>query len=189
MLNDATHHYRMNGGAPDPQGKVLYTTTTQITKLADRYEIGKPKYTIIDLTQQKISKTVDEPTEHRRGRRRIGGGGGRGGGAFEVSPDGKYLYQFGSNITVLNSADFSVVDHIQLSQPEAPSMEGMGLGGVQEALSDAGPARLALQFFGPHHSQPRLRPGAFRSEYQKVRFHAHRPRAGHDGTVAPHAGR
>jgi hypothetical protein len=137
VLNDATHHFRMNGGAPDPEGKVLYTTTTQITKLADRYEIGKPKYTIVDLTQQKISKTVDEPsnTGEEGG---YGGGGGRGGGAFEVSPDGKYLYQFGSNITVLNSADFSVVDHIQLSQPEAPSMEGMSMGAVQETLSTPG---------------------------------------------------
>ena len=34
---------------PIRQGKLLYTTTTEITKLADRYEIGKPKYTIIDL--------------------------------------------------------------------------------------------------------------------------------------------
>lgn len=135
VLNDATHRYRMNGAAPDPQGKVLYTTTTLITKLVDRYEIGKPKYTVIDMAQQKISKTVDEPGTDSEGGGG-GGGGGRGGGGFEVSPDGKYLYQFGSNITVLNSDDFKVVDHVELSQPEAPAMEGMGLGMVQEALSN-----------------------------------------------------
>jgi DNA-binding beta-propeller fold protein YncE len=138
VLNDATHRFRMNGGAPDPQGTMLYTTTTQINKLVDRYEIGKPKYTIIDLKAQKIAKTVDQPgNDDAEGAGGGGGGfGGRGGGAFEVSPDGKYLYQFGSNITVLNSSDFSVVDHIQLSQPEAPSMEGMSFGGVQDALSN-----------------------------------------------------
>lgn len=136
VLNDATHHYRMNGGAPDPSGTMLYTTTTMMTKLVDRYEIGKPKYTIIDLAQGKIAKTVDEPSNNTG----AGGGfgGGRGGGQFEVSPDGKYLYQFGSTITVLNAADFSVVDHIQLSQPEAPSMEGMSMGAEQEALSNPG---------------------------------------------------
>jgi hypothetical protein len=147
VLNDATHRYRMNGGTPDPNGSILYTTTTQITKLADRYEIGKPKYTIIDLAQQKISKTVDTPTdtgaegEGGAGGGGFGGGGGGGGGrggGFEVSPDGKYLYQFGSTITVLNSADFSVADHIQLSQPDAPSMEGMGFGAIQDALSNPG---------------------------------------------------
>src|SRR5579872_4301488 len=67
VLNDATHKFRFNGGAPDPEGKLLYTTTTQITKLADRYEIGKPKYTIVDLVQQKISKTVDQPTADAAG--------------------------------------------------------------------------------------------------------------------------
>src|ERR1700722_3155244 len=63
VLDDATHRYRVNGGAPDPDGKVLYASTTEITKQPDRYVIGKPKYTIIDLAQQKIVKTVDEPTD------------------------------------------------------------------------------------------------------------------------------
>jgi hypothetical protein len=145
VLNDATHKFRLNGGAPDPEGKLLYTTTTQITKQADRYEIGKPKYTIIDLAQQKISKTVDQPGANdsaggAEGGAAAGGGGGggRGGGGFEVSPDGKYLYQFGSTVTVLNSADFSVVERIQLAQPEAPAMENLGLGGLLEAISDPG---------------------------------------------------
>ena len=61
VLDDAAHKFRLNGGAPDPDGKLLYTNTTQITKQVDRYEIGKPKYTIIDLAQQKIVKTVDQP--------------------------------------------------------------------------------------------------------------------------------
>ncbi len=136
VLDDATHRYRFNGGTPDPQGKFIYATTTQITKLADRFEIGKPKYTIIDIAQQKIAKTVDEPTE--TGADGEGGfGGGRGGG-FEVSPDGKYLYQFGSQITVLNAADFSLVERIPLAKPEEPSMEGMSFGMVQEALAQPG---------------------------------------------------
>src|SRR3984957_374531 len=151
VLNDATHKFRLNGGAPDPDGKLLYTTTTQITKQADRYEIGKPKYTIVDLAQKKIAKTVDQPgaggsadaeggAAAGRGGAAAGGGGGggRGGGGFEVSPDGKYLYQFGSTVTVLNSADFSVVERIQLAQPEAPAMENLGLGGLLEAISDPG---------------------------------------------------
>ena len=143
VLNDAAHRYRIQGGTPDPDGKVLYTTTTMITKLADRYELGKAKYTVIDLAQQKIVKTVDQGGDGAAGEDVAtaggggggGGGGGRGGG-FEISPDGKYLYQFGSTITVLKAEDFSVVERIQLEQPEAPAMENLGLGGMQEALSD-----------------------------------------------------
>jgi DNA-binding beta-propeller fold protein YncE len=149
VLNDPTHRYRLQGGAPDPEGKLLYTTTTQTTKQIDRYELGKPKYTIIDLVAQKIAKTVDQPTNDATGGGDVataggagggggGGGGGRGGGAFEVSPDGKFLYQFGQTVTVMNSADFSVVDHIQLAQPEAPAMENLGLGGQLDAISEPG---------------------------------------------------
>lgn len=136
VLDDATHRFRVNGGAPDPQGKVLYTSTTEIDKQADRYVIGKPKYTIIDLAQHKIVKAVDEPTEPAGGGR--GGGGGRFFGGFEVSPDGKYLYQFGQSVTVLNASDFSVVEKIELELPEGQPMENLGLGGMQEALSEPG---------------------------------------------------
>jgi hypothetical protein len=131
VLDNPTHRYRVNGGAPDPAGKLLYASTTEIVKEVDRYTIGKPKYTIIDMAQQKIVKTVDEPTE-TGGR----GGGGRGGGGFEVSPDGKYLYQFGSNVTVLNSADFSVVEKIDLELGGGLPTENLGLGGLIEALSE-----------------------------------------------------
>src|SRR5262249_16007011 len=107
VLDDATHRYRINGGAPDPQGNLLSTSTIEITKKIDRVEISKPKYAIIDLAQQKIVKTVDQPQEANAGRG--GGGGGRGDGGFEVSPDGKYIYQFGQQLTVLNASDFSIV--------------------------------------------------------------------------------
>ena len=72
VLNTPTRRIRFNGGTPDPQGKLFYTVTTEIDKLADHYEIGKPKYTVIDLAQQKIVKTVDIPAEdERRERGRI----------------------------------------------------------------------------------------------------------------------
>ncbi len=80
VLNTATRRYRFNGGAPAPDDSVLYTTSTEIDKQADRYEIGKPKYTVIDLAQQKIAKTVDIP-----GGEEALGGGGRGGGGLNCS--------------------------------------------------------------------------------------------------------
>ena len=142
VLDDATHRYRVNGGAPDPEGKVLYTSTTEITKMPDRFTIGRPKYAIIDLVQQKIVKTVDEPNEGGRG-------GGRGGGGFEVSPDGKYLYQFGNVVTVLNSADFSFVERIELELSNGMPMENLGLGGMQEALSEPGQRVSLFNFSDP----------------------------------------
>jgi len=41
--NTATKRYRFNGGVPDPAGRFFYTVTTEMNKLKDRYEIGKPQ--------------------------------------------------------------------------------------------------------------------------------------------------
>ena len=40
---------------------------------------------------------------------------------IEISPDGKYLYQFGEKIVILNTDDFKVVDRIDLAKPDLPA--------------------------------------------------------------------
>jgi DNA-binding beta-propeller fold protein YncE len=132
VLNTATKHYRFNGGTPDPTGKLFYTVTTEMDKLVDHYEIGKPKYTVIDLAQQKIVKTVDFAKEDEASSR----GGGRGG--FEISTDGKYLYQFRDQVVVLDTADFKVVDRIELAKPDLPGVENVGFGGMLDSISTPG---------------------------------------------------
>jgi DNA-binding beta-propeller fold protein YncE len=133
VLDSETKRYRLGGGAPDPDDKLLYTISTEINKLADRYEIGKPKYTVIDLAQQKILRTVDIPPEDEN----ANAFGGRGGG-FEVSPDGKFLYQFRDKVVILNSSDFKEVDRIDLSKPELPGQEVMGFGGQLDSIAEPG---------------------------------------------------
>jgi DNA-binding beta-propeller fold protein YncE len=123
VLNSGNVTYRIYNGAPDPQGKLFYAVTEEITKLAERYEVAKPKYTLVDLDQQKIVKMVDIPKEEEATNE-----GDWGVGAMDVSPDGKLLYQFGEKITVLQTADFKVVDHIDLEKPEVPGMERVHFG-------------------------------------------------------------
>jgi DNA-binding beta-propeller fold protein YncE len=132
-LNTPDKRYRFNGGTADPSGKFFYAVTTEMNKLKDRYEIGKPKYTVIDLADQKILKTVDIPREDEN----ANGGGGRGGG-FEISPDGKYLYQFRDKVVILNADDFKVVDRIDLAKPDFPDMENIGFGGLLDSISEPG---------------------------------------------------
>ncbi|HYA17532.1 MAG TPA: hypothetical protein VEF06_08710 [Bryobacteraceae bacterium] len=132
VLNTPTVHYRFNGGTPDPSGKYLYTITTAITKLADHYDIDKPKYTIIDLAAQKISKTFDMAKEDEG----QGGGGFRGG--MEISKDGKYLYQFRDKVVILSTTDFKVIDRIDLAKPDEPGMENVGFGGLLDSISEPG---------------------------------------------------
>jgi DNA-binding beta-propeller fold protein YncE len=133
VLDNGNKRYRFNGGAPDPDGKLLYAMTTEITKQVDRFEIGKPKYTVIDIEQQKIARTADLAPEDER----ASFGGGRGGG-FQISPDGKYLYQFRDSVVILNTSDFKVVDRIPLSKPELPGIDSISFGGQLDSISEPG---------------------------------------------------
>ncbi len=133
VLNTSTKQYRFWSGTPDPQGKFFYTVTKEIDKFPEHYEVGKPKYTVVDLEQGKIVKTVDIPKEEEAANQ-----GDFGSGAIEVSPDGKYLYQFGDKITILQASDFKVIDHIDLSRPEAPGMENVHIGGDLDLINEPG---------------------------------------------------
>lgn len=132
-LSTPTRRFRFNGGAPDAEGKLFYTVTMEIDKQVDRFEIGKPKYTVIDLAQQKIVKTVDIAPEDENAN---AGGFGRGG--FEISPDGKYLYQFRDKVVILNADDFKVVERIDLAKPDFAEMENVGFGGLLDSISEPG---------------------------------------------------
>jgi len=133
VLNTFTKQFRFFAGTPDPTDKLFYAVTKEITKLPDHYEIGKPKYTVVDLEQQKIVKTVDIPKEEEEQNQ-----GDYGSGAIDVSPDGKLLYQFGEKITVLQASDFQVLDHIDLARPEAPGMENAHFGSDLDLINDPG---------------------------------------------------
>jgi DNA-binding beta-propeller fold protein YncE len=127
-LNTPTKQFRFRGGAADPQGKFFYTVTREIDRLPEHFDVAKPKYTVIDLEQQKIVKTAEMPLEDERTNRI----------SFEVSPDGKYLYQFGPKIKILQTADFKLVETLDLAAPDVEGMENIRLGGDLDLISQPG---------------------------------------------------
>ena len=133
VLNTSTKQFRFRGGAADPNGKLFYTVTKEIDKFPDHYEVHDAKYTIIDLADQKIVKTADIAREDAAQNE-----AGFGRTPFEVSPDGKYLYQFGAKISVFSAADFKLIDRIDLAQPDFPGMERIHFGGDLELIGQPG---------------------------------------------------
>ena len=133
VLNTSTKQYRFRGGVPDPDGKLFYTVTKEIDKFPDHYEVHDAKYTVIDLADQKIVKTVDIPREDVAQNE-----AGFGRTPFEVSPDGKYLYQFGAKISVLSADNFKLIDRIDLAQPDFPGMERIRFGGDLDLIGQPG---------------------------------------------------
>jgi DNA-binding beta-propeller fold protein YncE len=128
VLNTPTTQYRFRGGAVDPAGKLFYTVTREIDKLPEHFDVKRAKYTVIDLEQQKIVKTEDMPVEDERSNRL----------SYEVSPDGKYLYQFGPKIKILQTADFKLVDTLDLEQPDFGAMDNVHLGSDLDLISQPG---------------------------------------------------
>jgi 6-phosphogluconolactonase (cycloisomerase 2 family) len=128
VLNTAATQYRFRGGAVDPQGKFFYTVTREIDKLPEHFDIKRAKYTVIDLEQQKIVRTADMSIEDERSNRL----------SFEVSPDGKYLYQFGPKIKIFQTADFKPVDELDLAQPDFGAMDNVHLGSDLDLISQPG---------------------------------------------------
>ncbi len=133
VLNTPTKQYRFFSGTADPTGKIFYAVTKEISAFLEHYEVAKPKYTVIDLEQQKIVKMVDIPKEEEAQNQ-----GDYGTGGLEISPDGKYLYQFGERITILQASDFKVIDHIDLARPESPGMENVHFGGDLDLINEPG---------------------------------------------------
>jgi DNA-binding beta-propeller fold protein YncE len=128
VLNTPTKQYRFRGGAVDPQGKFFYTVSKEIDQLSDHFEVAKSKYTTIDLTQQKIVKTADMSKEDELAYRP----------SFEVSPDGKFLYQFGPKIAVIETSDLKVIDRLNLAAPDLDGMENVRLGSDLGLISQPG---------------------------------------------------
>jgi hypothetical protein len=83
---------------------------------------------VIDLEQQKIVKTADMPLEDERTNRL----------SYEVSPDGKHLYQFGPKIKILQTSDFKVLDELDLAQPDFGAMENVHLGSDLDLITQPG---------------------------------------------------
>jgi len=137
VLNSGNRQLRFSSGvAPDPQDKLLYAVVTEVVKKIDRFEVGKPKYAVIDLAQQKIVRMADIAEEDEEANVNTGDNFFRP--LFFVSPDGKYLYHFRDNVVILDTATFKVIDRIPLARPHFPGVIEVGVGSALESLSEPG---------------------------------------------------
>lgn len=129
-LNDGTTRYRFWGGTPDPTGRYFYTLLTKFEKGVDRYTVGKPSWSVVDIKTQKVSRMVEMDREDERS------GGWRS--AYKLSPDGKFLYVFGEKVLIVDTATLKVVDRIDLAKPEGTGLENVGFGGAMDTIRTPG---------------------------------------------------
>ncbi|MEP7116702.1 MAG: PQQ-binding-like beta-propeller repeat protein [Acidobacteriota bacterium] len=112
-LSSGARHVRVLAFEVDPQHRTMVVVTKPATKLIDRWEIGAPEFIVYDLATHKVVRTVPwtidpEPTHFSV--------------ALRFSPDGKLLYVFGDQVTILDAATMETVDTWDLSRPDDPAM-------------------------------------------------------------------
>ncbi len=131
-LREGNKQIRINAWAPDPEGKSIYILYRTAEKKTDRFEIDRTtRFGVVDLAQKKIVRTGEVPKDEEQ----VGFGFG---GSMRFSPDGKYLYVFRNSVLIFDTANFKVVDKIELSKPDIPGMMNIGLGRTLSTIEEPG---------------------------------------------------
>ncbi len=130
-LDEGNRKVRFSGFISDPQDQLLYTTIKVAVKQIDRFELEPSKLAVIDLAQKKIIRSAEFPKEENSTFRVYDRG-------IRVSPDGKSLFLFRENVLIFNTADFKLQDKIELSKPQDPGMERVGMGANNDPSDEPG---------------------------------------------------
>ena len=126
-LNTPTTKYRFYSGVTDAAGRYFYTVAERIDKDVDRYRIGKPQYTVVDLKLHKVVRAVDMAAEDDTP-------GAPYRAAYAISPDARFLYVFRDKVIVVATADLKAVERIELAKSDLGGFENVMFGGGVEAL-------------------------------------------------------
>lgn len=103
---------RIWGFTVHPSEDFAVLNTIRYTKRIDRWEVGDPVLLKYDLRRGEVSDTIPWPEGEERQRARL-----------MFSPGGEFLYFFGTDVLVLDAADFSEADRWELSRP---TEDGLG---------------------------------------------------------------
>jgi hypothetical protein len=116
-LTVGNKHVRVNNLQPDPNNKFLILMYRTATKLVDRWEIGPPTIQQYDLTTHQFTRTIPWPK-----------GDERESVNMRLGPDGKHLFIFGDEVTVLETANFTEVESWPYAAPTEAGLGRINLG-------------------------------------------------------------
>jgi hypothetical protein len=133
-LDGGGKEYRLAAGAVDSDDRYIYSIVVPTEKKIDRFDQGSPQFIVIDLAQHKIVRTADYPKQEDL----FGLAGLYVTDALRLSPDNKYLYVFRNNIQIFETADFKLVDTIDLAKPSYPGFQSVSLSLVDDPYEKPG---------------------------------------------------
>lgn len=120
-LRQGNRRTRVISMQADPTNTYLVLLTRTATKLSDRWEIGPPVLQQFDLATGQMSRTIPWPGKEERENANM-----------RFSPDGKFLYFFGEEITVLETATFTEAGTWPYGQALDPGTGRVNFGPVHD---------------------------------------------------------
>lgn len=112
-LSDQRRHVRALAFEADPKHQTMVIVARTATKLIDRWEIGPVEFLIYDLASHAVTRRVPWTIDPEPANYSI---------ALRFSPDGRLLYIFGNEITVVDAATMAQVDTWDLAVPADPML-------------------------------------------------------------------
>ena len=120
-LTTGTKNIRVSNLQPDPGNKFLILMYRTATKLSDRWEIGSPTLQKYDLTTHQFGQVIPWPRGDERESINM-----------RIGPDGKHLFIFGEEVTVLETEKFTEVESWPYAQSTETGLGRINLGPVHD---------------------------------------------------------
>ncbi len=120
-LTTGNKNIRVSNLQPDPGNKFLILMYRTSTKLIDRWEIGPPTLQKYDLATHQFGQVIPWPK-----------GDERESVNMRIGPDGKHLFIFGEEVTVLETETFTEVESWPFARPTETGLGRINLGPVHD---------------------------------------------------------
>jgi hypothetical protein len=126
-LSEGNKKVRIRSFEADPLNHYIILLTKTATKMADHWDIGAPTLLQYDLAQHKVIRTIPWPDGEEREFAQL-----------KFSPDGKFLYLFGEDVIVFDTADFKQVDKWELSRPLEDGFGRLNFNAMDDSYEEPG---------------------------------------------------
>jgi hypothetical protein len=120
-LTTGNKNIRVLNLQPDPANKFLIMLYRTATKQIDRWELGPTILQKYDLTTHQFGQVIPWPRGDERETINM-----------RIGPDGKYLYIFGEEVTVLETQNFTEVESWPYSQSADTGLGRINMGPVHD---------------------------------------------------------
>lgn len=120
-LSTGNKHFRVLNLQPDPSNKFLIMMYRVATKQIDRWDIGPTILQKYDLATHQFGQVIPWPRGDERETINM-----------RLGPDGKHLYIFGEEVTVLETENFTEVESWPYGQPAETGLGRLRMGPVHD---------------------------------------------------------